>query len=103
MIVSIKPQAVTASANPAQESVVINPQTVVVESIPDPVEISTGLPIIRELVGGEPYEGSYSVTPTTETQELPTSGKLLARDITVDPIPSNYGLITWSGSILTVS
>lgn len=49
------------------------------------------------------YEGSYTVTPTQSTQTLPTADKNLAYDITVNPIPSNYGLITWNGSVLTVS
>ena len=59
--------------------------------------------IARELVGGEPYEGSYSVAPSTEAQTLQTNGKLLTADIVVDAIPQNYGLITWNGSYLTVS
>ena len=29
--------------------------------------------------------------------------KTMASDVTVNPIPSNYGLITWDGSVLTVS
>ena len=49
------------------------------------------------------YDGSYSVTPSAERQMLPTSGKILTMDIVVEPIPSNYGLITWNGSELTVS
>lgn len=53
--------------------------------------------------GGTPYEGEYVFTPTMSTQEVATSGKLLLRNITINPIPSNYGLITWNGSSLTVS
>lgn len=49
------------------------------------------------------YEGSYVATPSAEQQTLPTSGKILTMDIVVEPIPSNYGLITWNGSTLTVS
>ena len=49
------------------------------------------------------YEGSYVATPSAERQTLPTSGKILTMDIVVEPIPSNYGLITWNGSTLTVS
>lgn len=51
----------------------------------------------------ETYQGAYEVTPSQQTQVLPTNGKVLTDDITVKPIPSNYGLITWNGSILTVS
>jgi len=49
------------------------------------------------------YTGSYEVTPSAEIQTLPTSGKLLTLDVVVNPIPSNYGLITWDGSTITVS
>ena len=50
-----------------------------------------------------PYSGTIDVTPTEETQTLPTSGYMLQADIVVEPIPSNYGLITWDGTTLTVS
>ncbi len=49
------------------------------------------------------YEGDYNVTPAGEAQILSTSGKLMTEDITVGAIPSNYGLITWNGGVLTVS
>ena len=49
------------------------------------------------------YHGATEVTPSEETQVLPTAGEMLSSDITVNPIPSNYGLITWNGSTLTVS
>ena len=49
------------------------------------------------------YDGETNITPTTEQQILATSGKAVLRDIIIDPIPSNYGLITWNGSTLTVS
>ena len=49
------------------------------------------------------YEGTYSVTPSSETQTLDTAYKVLTDTIVIEPIPSNYGLITWNGSVLTVS
>ena len=49
------------------------------------------------------YTGRYEVIPSAETQTLPTNGAVLTEDITIAPIPQNYGLITWNGSILTVS
>ena len=55
------------------------------------------------LVGGNPYTGSYDIVPTTSTQTLQTEGRILAHNITVGAIPSNYGLITYNGSVLTVS
>lgn len=55
------------------------------------------------MVEGTPYTGSYQITPSAETQTLQTSGLLMTNDVVVNPIPSNYGLITWNGSTLTVS
>ena len=53
--------------------------------------------------GQQRYEDSYIVTPTRYTQTLPTSNKLLTSDVIVNPIPPEYGLITWDGVVLTVS
>ena len=49
------------------------------------------------------YSGPYEVTPSQQTQTLPTANKTLSQNVTVNPIPSNYGKITWDGRILTVS
>lgn len=49
------------------------------------------------------YEGPTEVTPTRQTQTLLTNGLLVPEDIVINPIPRNYGLITWNGAALTVS
>ena len=49
------------------------------------------------------YHGVYNVTPSEETQTLLTANRVLTQNVVIDPIPSNYGLITWNGSFLTVS
>ena len=49
------------------------------------------------------YTGETEFTPSGETQVINTTGLLIPSDITINPIPSNYGLITWNGSTLTVS
>lgn len=51
----------------------------------------------------EYYTGTYEVTPTQETQILNTTNLMMAENVVINPIPSNYGLITWNGSVLTVS
>lgn len=51
----------------------------------------------------ETYQGSYNITPTGQTQILLTNDMRLGGNITINPIPSNYGLITWDGSAITVS
>ena len=50
-----------------------------------------------------PYTGEYSVTPSNAAQTLSTAGRALRGDITIEAIPSNYGLITYNGSTITVS
>lgn len=50
-----------------------------------------------------PYLGPYVVTPSQSAQVLNTRDLVCNDNITVEAIPSNYGLITWNGSILTVS
>ena len=49
------------------------------------------------------YGGPYEATPTAAAQTFATTGKLMVREFTVNPIPSNWGLITWNGLTLTVS
>ena len=49
------------------------------------------------------YDGAYEVTPTEEEQILATAQKIMARNVTVAPIPSNYGRITYNGTTITVS
>ena len=51
----------------------------------------------------EEYTGAYEFTPTQGTQVIEIANKKATADITINPIPSNYGLITWNGSVLTVS
>lgn len=49
------------------------------------------------------YEGPYEVTPCAEEQTLETNALYMTGDITINPIPNNYGLITYDGSTITVS
>lgn len=49
------------------------------------------------------YTGPTTITPTTEPQVLTTRGKALDDDITIGGIPSNYGLISWDGSVLSIT
>lgn len=62
----------------------------------EPVELTVG--------GSErPYGGAYRVTPSRSNQVLPTIGRYLDRDIVIEAIPGNYGLVEWNGSVLTIS
>lgn len=66
------------------------------------IDVDLGPAIVHQ-EGGDPYEGPYEVTPTRETQVLNTADKKLDENITVHPIPSNYGLITYNGFEIMVS
>lgn len=54
-------------------------------------------------VGPPLYQGSHDITPTAERQVIAIDGMRSVGDIIIEPIPSNYGLITWDGSTITVS
>ena len=49
------------------------------------------------------FDGPYEYTPTEETQTIPITMKVASEDIVINPIPSNYGRITWNGAVLSVS
>lgn len=49
------------------------------------------------------YQGATEFIPAGEYQTIPTTGLIVDTDIIIDPIPNNYGLITWNGIALTVS
>ena len=62
-----------------------------------------GTLIANEEHGREPYTGAYEAIPSAVVQIIPTKDKVMTADFKVKPIPSNYGLISWNGSELTVS
>ena len=84
----------TAEYKPQSVSVSIDPQT---------MGVTLGTPVIKEYVDVETYAGSYEVTPSDETQTLNVEGKRMEHPLVVKPIPSNYGLITWNGTVITVT
>ena len=66
-----------------------------------PIQVGVETPIVASIV--PEYDGDYDITPTSTTQVFQTNGKKITHDFIVEPIPSNYGLITWDGSTITVS
>ena len=65
-----------------------------------PLRGNIDLPEIVEL---EPYVGPYSFEPSDQTQVVEIADKRALNNIIINPVPSNYGKITWDGSVLTVS
>lgn len=70
---------------------------------PATVKTNTGTPVARDYVERPAYEGATEVTPSAAEQVLQTKNFRMTENITINPIPSNYGLITWDGSTITVS
>ena len=79
------------------------PQAVSVSVNAGTLGVALGTPVVKEYVDVQTYTGEYEVTPSAETQTLNTEGLRLTRNVTVNPIPQNYGLITYNGAVLTVS
>lgn len=82
----------------------VNDATSATVRVGDPPAITFGsseyVPYVPQM---DEYHGSYEVTPTNVAQTLVTEGLLMTADLTIAPIPSNYGLIQWNGAVLTVS
>ena len=86
------------------------PMTVATNNVSVPVAVSTqnvglsGNVDAAYYMGRDaPYEGDYEFTPTQQQQVIQIAGKAARQDIIINPIPSNYGLITYNGSFITVS
>ena len=73
------------------------------ESLIDIVDGEGVMAIMPHSAAYPDYTGPVEITPNQTTQILNTAFKSILVDIKVNPIPSNYGLITWNGSTLTVS
>lgn len=73
-----------------------------VGSLSSPAALS-GILSIPTYIDVDLYDGPTEVTPGEEPQVLNTQNKTLVNRVVVNPIPPNYGKITWNGSILTVS
>lgn len=58
---------------------------------------------IPEVVQTDPFLGEYIYDPSNEVQTIEINGLRATDNITINPVPSNYGLITWDGATLTVS
>lgn len=80
-----------------------SPKTVSINVSSPSLGIGIGNPIARDVVEHDPYTGDYTVTPQAEAIVLYTNDKRMTDNVTVNPIPNNYGLITWDGSVLTIS
>lgn len=86
------------------------PMTVSASNAYVPMTISgtdTTIPMVLSVeceLGRPPqYTGPTEFAPSQDYQTIDTHDKMMVEDIIIDPIPQNYGLITWNGSTITVS
>lgn len=56
--------------------------------------------VIRD---AEWWDGEYEITPSNETQTLATKDKAMRENLVINPIPNNYGLITYNGYEIRVT
>lgn len=89
--------AVTIIAPYGTATAVSEDWTATAQAAPHSVEV------VANVAVAPTYRGAYEVTPSGETQVLDTASLMMADNVTVNPIPSNYGLITYNGSTITVS
>lgn len=66
-----------------------------------PIQIDVETPVVAGIA--KEYEGEYDITPTNTAQVFSTEGKRCPHNFIVEPIPQNYGLITYNGSTIIVS
>lgn len=69
----------------------------------DTVEIPAAIGATYVMSSSPAFEGPYEYTPTADTQTINIEGYRAIEPIIINPIPSNYGLIQWNGSVLSVS
>lgn len=78
-----------------------------ISEIAEPTLIDNGIcdAGVSIITGGRlpEYTGPTEITPNERTQYLETESKSVLSRVKINPIPSNYGLITWNGTTLTVS
>ena len=85
------------AATQASIPVTVSPTTATV-----PTELNEAYKFIKR-EDHEHYEGTIEFTPTEEQQVISVENMILDTDIIINPIPTNYGLLTMVGSRLRIS
>ena len=99
-----KPPEINLTLDPGKQSLDLSTVKITAGATPASIGLGfDGRQVVKDYIITPEYTGSYEVTPSAETQTLATNGYRMTADVVVNPIPSNYGLIGWNGSILTVT
>lgn len=67
------------------------------------IELAESLPDAGAVVGTEPYEGEYIVTPKVEAQTMPTKEKVMFDDVTIKAIPYVESENSAGGTTVTIA
>ena len=81
---------------------ILTPSATITGTLSNPGTLE-GILTIPSAVGVQDYTGDYEWTPSEDEQVIEIEAKRATQNIVINPIPYNYGLITWNGSTLTVS
>lgn len=102
--------AVFAIGKPQPVPVITVPVTMSATDTTASVELSEGITerdvevgISVTVIEAPDYTGEYVFTPSSEAQTISISGYRATQDIIINPVPPDYGKITWDGSTLMVS
>lgn len=67
-------------------------------------EVEVGIEALNVVhIAEEPYTGPTTIVPDEHAQIVQIAGKTAVTNIRIEPIPQNWGKITWNGATLTVS
>lgn len=86
------------------KTVILNGETELTRKIDGTVNLRATIDgqTMAYLGGGALQE--IELTPTAEEQRiLPDEGYMGIKAITLKAIPNNYGLVTWTGAVLTIT
>lgn len=88
-------QLITVEAEPFAEQTIDVEQ----EGIEQEIELEREYVYLSDVPS---YTGAYEFTPSENTQTINIANHKAVADITINPIPSNYGRIEWNGTTLMV-
>lgn len=73
-------------------------KAVPVHVLPGDVVVKIDAKIAEEVV----YKGATEFVPTEETQIIPLEGMKVGSNIVIQPIPKEYGKISYNGTVLSI-
>lgn len=98
------PMTVKTTDRPAVPMTVTGPRTVGLTVGTQTKTFNFEITAKTVIIGaGGQYPGPYTVTPTRSTQTLATYGQTMGANVTINPIPPEYGLVSYDGAVMTIT